>query len=359
MRVRFLILLCSVLFCNLRAEATLQCVPNEIERLTLILTKYGNNPYNISPLHYAILENDKTSVDLLLKYGASPYMSKKFPDGCTCLTFAIISGNLDLVEQFLDLNYDEARQIDPLLVAIRFRKNEIAKYLIDKMAKAECSEQKVNMAHGNLKDIHFEKCLEMGNVEIYSYLSDLIQLKDQSLILLKLICPSGYDEFGSYDEMDVINQNKLKMLRQFYYENKLLIDKERISYLLQNVSPATFEFLLDSNILKPNERLRNRPVLHLAIENHLCAYELAKILLEKGADPNSLDCFSNDTPLHKIAYANNSSLSIEMRKQLINLFLSYGADINIRNIEHVTPLDYAHRDIKDFLISLGAKPGDP
>lgn len=38
----------------------------EIEQLTLILTKYGNNPYGMPTLPYAILQNDEAAREELI-----------------------------------------------------------------------------------------------------------------------------------------------------------------------------------------------------------------------------------------------------------------------------------------------------
>ena len=45
----------------------------ELNELTLVLTKYGNNPEGVPPLHYAILKKDTKAIDLLLKHGADPH----------------------------------------------------------------------------------------------------------------------------------------------------------------------------------------------------------------------------------------------------------------------------------------------
>lgn len=81
-----------------------------------------------------------------------------------------------------------------------------------------------------------------------------------------------------------------------------------------------------------------------------------KILLERGADANSFDS-TNRSALSEVSYI-NSGIAIEERKELIQLLLDYGADINAKDLNGETALDYACHDIKGFLVSLGAKKGD-
>lgn len=76
---------CTEIIPDQLCEAT-----TDIEKLTLLQTKYGNNPYGVSTLQYAILQNDEAAVDLLLKYGASPFVAEEFPRGSNCLTFAVM-----------------------------------------------------------------------------------------------------------------------------------------------------------------------------------------------------------------------------------------------------------------------------
>jgi len=86
-----------------------------------------------------------------------------------------------------------------------------------------------------------------------------------------------------------------------------------------------------------------RPVLHWAAENGLT--EIARQLLDQGADVNSRDNFSN-TPLH---------LAVRSA-EMVELLLSRGAMPGARNAFGHTPLHLAvgHRRVVELLLAAGA-----
>lgn len=75
-----------------------------------------------------------------------------------------------------------------------------------------------------------------------------------------------------------------------------------------------------------------RTPLHWAIEQHLDAVEVVRVLLEAGADPNAEDCLGN-TPLHLAAQ--DGSFAV------YKLLVSYGAEESVKNDSLETPLDCA------------------
>lgn len=109
----------------------------ELNELTLLLTKYGNNPEGASPLQYAILKKDMKAVGLLLKHGASP-LSKDCSNR-SCLYYAIRAGNIQLIKQFITLgnsvidmgNREKHHNFDALGTALVTQQYEPAKYLIE------------------------------------------------------------------------------------------------------------------------------------------------------------------------------------------------------------------------------------
>lgn len=68
--------------------------------------KYGNNPYGIPALHYAIMQGDEKAVRLFLDHGASPdsvlfnWLSPEEP--FTALEYAAKYGNLNIVQLLLE-----------------------------------------------------------------------------------------------------------------------------------------------------------------------------------------------------------------------------------------------------------------
>ena len=95
-----------------------------------------------------------------------------------------------------------------------------------------------------------------------------------------------------------------------------------------------------------------RTPLHLAAELYV-SYdaELARILLEKGANPNIKDKLGR-TPLHVAV--------ISRAYEVVKLLLEHGADVNCKDESGKTPLaciniDDTSTDIRDLLIEHGAK----
>lgn len=112
----------------------------ELNELTLILTKYGNNPVGVPPLHYAVIKKDVKAVNLLLKHGADPIArdsNKK-----SCLYHAIITENIPLVKKFIelgdnpfnlnDVNENSYTALNALNISIMYGQPEVAKYLLER-----------------------------------------------------------------------------------------------------------------------------------------------------------------------------------------------------------------------------------
>ncbi|MGE3808859.1 MAG: ankyrin repeat domain-containing protein [Gemmataceae bacterium] len=81
-------------------------------------------------------------------------------------------------------------------------------------------------------------------------------------------------------------------------------------------------------------------LLHRAVmKGHL---ELARLLLERGADPNRTD-LSGKAPLH---YA------VEKNKALVALLLEFGPDLTTENLEGETPVALARRKRRQAIVAL-------
>lgn len=133
----FSFLLISEASCATKKAATCPS-QKELNELTLILTKYGNNSEGVPPLHYAILKKDMKAVDLLLKHGADPlarYTSK------SCLYYAIMAGSMPLIDKFIALEnsvidmanrekHEKHHSFDALYAALVTNQYEAAKYFI-------------------------------------------------------------------------------------------------------------------------------------------------------------------------------------------------------------------------------------
>ncbi len=108
-------------------------------------------------------------------------------------------------------------------------------------------------------------------------------------------------------------------------------------------------------------------------------YKVIEFLLEKGADPN-FRCNTIDGyifPLHKMIYEAFQGITFRMQMDYeelegvddeikmeitgVKLLVDYGAEINIKDNDGQTPLDWSirfeHKPAENYLRSLGAKRG--
>ena len=85
-----------------------------------------------------------------------------------------------------------------------------------------------------------------------------------------------------------------------------------------------------------------------AIEGHK---EVAELLIEKGVDVNAKDSLSM-TPLHMAAMGGH--------KEIAELFIAKGADVSAKDVDGETPLDFAASkpEIADLLRKHGGKTGE-
>lgn len=139
---------------------------------------------------------------------------------------------------------------------------------------------------------------------------DTLFLEADSLEKIKNLITSGASVFA---KNSTTGENKLHQELKNSYPNK-----DTITYLLEKG--------LDVNAIKDTPK-KETP-LHM-----VKTVEIAKLLIEKGANFNLTDDEGN-TPLHKKI--------IEENDKLIELYLGHGADINTQNNDGNTPLHLAH-----------------
>ena len=83
-----------------------------------------------------------------------------------------------------------------------------------------------------------------------------------------------------------------------------------------------------------------------ALQQATATTDVIKHLVHKGADVNRQTQLNKNTPLHYAAQDNNTVVT--------QLLLKYGADMNLKNINNKTSLDYARKgsEIESLLLHL-------
>ena len=99
---------------------------------------------------------------------------------------------------------------------------------------------------------------------------------------------------------------------------------------------------------KNNDFIGWTPLLHAASDGHK---EITELLINNGADLNVKDR-EGLTPLHYAVY--------EGHKEVVALLIAKGADVNPKNKDDETPLDWPkrHPEIADLLRKHGGKTGE-
>ncbi|MEY3196716.1 MAG: hypothetical protein RLZZ59_82 [Pseudomonadota bacterium] len=104
----------------------------------------------------------------------------------------------------------------------------------------------------------------------------------------------------------------------------------------ENVNTAKL-LLTQENLALDNKGLMGNTVLHNSMDIKHNNYEITRMLLDKGANPNAQNNLG-ETPLHRAIKTGNH--------ELVAAFMEKGANIQIKDKEGKTPLDYA-MSIKD------------
>ena len=117
------------------------------------------------------------------------------------------------------------------------------------------------------------------------------------------------------------------------------------------------------------DAVEDMPVLAMALQNK--DKEIAKLLIEKGADPNTVFTITKKAEFTHIPYLKEHIISWRQYKltvlimathngdkEIVQLLIEKGADLNAKDSEHRTALSYAiyngHKEIVQLLLNKGA-----
>ncbi len=345
-----LLIVCLTAFSYAGKEKTLfEAIQKNNERQVQQLLKkktdvdvYDQNGW--SPLHWAVYKGNLNIVKLLIAYKANIHIRPKkafmlFIDGnfyygnekSTPLHIASNMGHTKivvlLVQKGADLNAKDKYNITPLHGACYGGHTKTAKVLIQKGADLN--------AKNKIGSTPLEVASRFGHTQI-----------------VKLLIQKGADVHGSgKDDWTplhfALNAEIAKMLidRGANVNAKSLRGWTPLHvacYFNLFGSPRGFPFPIHINV-------NAKGVGEWGPKKNFSKFEIAQLLLDKGANVNAKDK-ENNTPLHFACLASHT--------KIVKLLIEKGANVNAKNKNGKTPLshvkDYS-KEIKKLLIDNGAK----
>ncbi|MFY8188123.1 MAG: ankyrin repeat domain-containing protein [Flavobacterium sp.] len=148
--------------------------------------------------------------------------------------------------------------------------------------------------------------------------------------IFQIIRDKSYDTFFSSitnSNINIVNENKQNLLQE----------------------SISFENYLTANFLIENDIDLNHQDSNGKTSLHYCAsfnnYSIAEKILAKNGNINICDSFGNN-PLWVAVFSARGEYG------LVKLFLQYGADINSKNKNNKSPLDFAMQISDELLINI-------
>lgn len=137
--------------------------------------------------------------------------------------------------------------------------------------------------------------------------------------------------------INAVSRGSLDDLKQHFQQDK--VDKKLAEDLLIGAIVGDFQdivsFLLDNGVSPNAKDINNESyALHYAANN--CRFDIAKLLLERGADVNCVDDYGN-LPVSKAVFKRNKC------PELMKLLVKHGSDIHKKNNHGVSAQDSASR----------------
>jgi len=299
------------------------------------ITDKQNQYYNYTPLIFALKNKKYELAKIIIEKGAD--VNIKYDDYHTPLFSAIVNKNYEitklLIEKGADVNAKTGRYNEtPLHIAVKKGNYEIAKLLIEKGAD-------VNTKAGRYNAIPLNFALENKNYEI-----------------AKLLIEKGADVntiAGRNNETPL----HIALENKNYEIAKLLIKKEANINAITNSKNTSLHIALKNENNEISKLIIGKgadlsikndygyTALHFACKNKN-GFEIAKLLIEKGADVNTgAGRRYYETPLH-IALKNKNN-------EIAKLLIEKGADIKWRLL-HLVLKNENDFEITKLLIENGA-----
>jgi ankyrin repeat protein len=322
-------------------------------------------PDGTTALHWAVSRNDLESTTLLLRAGANPSAANRY--GVTPLLRACETAGTAVVEALLNAGADANTSLPEgetaLMVASRSGKADIVKLLAARSAKVDARE-----------NWHGQTALMWAAAEDHGA---VIKTLNELGADFKARTAGGFTPL-----LFAVREGKLNAIRTLLELGADVNDEIRPATPPARAGQVATSGNNAGNPLRPSGNGEGTSALILAITNK--QYEAAKFLVEHGADPNGSAV--GWTPLHELAYMRKPNVGKGLPPQedvdhmdtleLARLLLEWGADVNARQTKErrdgarndmnrvgATPLLLAakHADVPfmRFLADHGADPQIP
>ena len=291
-----------------------------------------------TPLVLAIEENKPKIVELLIKegkaniYGVYAEETEKYPIYC-----AVKNKNLNMIKILLNNDFDLKREPSILSYAIENGDENIIKYLTENGAD-------INYINGeNGTSVLYDAVLNL-NTKLVEYLLEKgasIEGAGNSYIYGNIITAAAGSKFNNSNDKSPVDLEALEKSA----ENSVKITKMIIGKA-------------DNNLI--NDSLEGKTPLIIAVGNSY--FETAKILIENGADVNSVDfegwsalsyaVNNGDIGIAKLLLTNKAKIKgelllaikspiVESRIDMMKLLIDNKANINYTDDDGFTPLNIA------------------
>ncbi len=306
----------------------------------IIFRRISSPEYQHNKLRKAVINNDIERVKQQLSEGVNiDYKNQRNP----ALSVAIYQKNKKMVELLLNsgVNINEPSAFEKYPLAEAIEDKEMFEFLLSKGANINCGEGNVKTPLGHMA--------EKNNVELMKF------------AISKGANIDSRDKFGSTPLYYAIN-NGAKEAAEYLIskganiENLDYMGRTPLLLAVENGRAEIAEYLISKGAnVNGKDKYGNNTLLALVkssrIKDESARLKLAKFLISKGADVNMPNIYE-ETALHKVVY--------DKQKEMTKFLLDNGANINAIDNSGNTPLDetYSNEDMKQFLLSYGAKSGD-
>ncbi|EAX98084.1 hypothetical protein TVAG_415080 [Trichomonas vaginalis G3] len=331
-------------------------------------------------------ENEYSFLEMCCYYGSTKcfkFLRTEF--GCeitkTCLDFSFLSGNPDIMSECLKFQTPDQYTMECAIISHNI---DFVSFLINEF---------------NLQ-IDLENCCGFSNLQaFFVYLDQTKDIKKCFVLstifnmpnLSKYFISHGID-INTADECDnktalhyalMYNRKEItEFLLSFNSNIKSKCEETPLQLAALYNSVEAAEVIFTYSILTKKKMIIKPGILHQAVKNN--NVEVAQLLISNGADVNGKD-LSSKTPLHYAMEYNREKNNIEMinlllssganiiednkvnyirdaiesfKKEIIDIFISYGADITSADkFKNTTSLNYTikekHLDFVPILLSYG------